>query len=390
MFLNESRGTDATGFFTNKGDWRKTNDRARKWFAATNINQWLDAACKNSWAVCGHTRGGTRGGNSAKNAHPFEYGPVIGSHNGVLDAPQKYVVDSEYAMDLLADNKPGEYQKALGDVVGWYVLTWFDKRDRGVYLLNWQGTLHLVEIDGTYYYSSEGEHLIAATGCTVEMVMSIAHGSVLRFGFDKATQKVSGVKLDDFTGKIRPKVEHVQSTYWRKQDPWAVENHVMKFPDGLWYARLNNGKFQLLNQTLQHHLNTTEWFCKKQPLDISYYGEFHSGRDFPLAPNVVKATHLTPIVDAPKEWKKPNWLLDAWDDEDTKVIGLIPQNDQAEKDKIRDDAARAVENAKRNRCSMRLRHLIQECGLSQQEALLEMDREGTYESQAELVGGWGL
>ena len=387
MFLNESRGTDATGFFTNKGDWRKSNARCREWMATTDINTWLDAAVKCSWAVCGHTRGGTRGGNLAKNAHPFEYGPIVGSHNGVVDCPNKYAVDSEYAMDLLSEHKPGDIQEALKDLAGWYVLTWFDKRNKSVYLLNWQGGLHMTEYDGAYYYSSEEAHLVAAIGCKAADVTAIAHTNALRFYIDKATNTVRGERLDDFTGKFKETKQ--TNTYWerrdRKREAWGPDTYVMKFPDDLWYAKLNNGRFQLLKETMQTHLNNHEWFGKGANMDLKFYGQHHSGKDMDLKDHLVPPSLSTPIVEPPKDWKKPTWSKDEWDD-DTKVLGL-PQSarededEKKEREAAMDDAYAALQDAKRTRIKLRLSHLMKEAGLSKLEALDIVDKEGLFEDE---------
>ena len=162
------------GFFNKQGQGWKSASTPTEWLKEPHLSKVIEEYC-GTGAVCGHTRGGTRGGRTTRNAHPFHYAVpgtnekhfVILAHNGVVDAPKKYPVDSEYLADLLAHNDPGDYQKALGDVEGWFGLTWYDSRTEEIYLLNWECSLSFTTSADkkTVYYSSAEHHLMTATAC---------------------------------------------------------------------------------------------------------------------------------------------------------------------------------------------------------------------------------
>jgi hypothetical protein len=127
----------------------------------TKISQWLKTSRENSWFVAGHTRLATRGKVNRQNSHPFRYGRIIGSHNGMCEAPNKFQVDSEYLFYSL-NKHHGDYNKALADISGYWGLSWFD--GSSFYLMSHNGDMGVVEIDGVWYYSSSWKHLDACTG----------------------------------------------------------------------------------------------------------------------------------------------------------------------------------------------------------------------------------
>lgn len=275
MILNESRGRDATGFFNAHGAWWKHAERATVELRDRRCTKWIEDSARKTWAVCGHTRAGTRGGATTRNAHPFQYGKVIGSHNGTIpDSPREYPVDTEWAIDLLSKAEPGHYQDALGEVAGWYALTWLDKREAALYLLNWEGSLHITLYKGVYYYSSEADHLRTAIGAETR-IASISHGKVIRFHWDKK-EGIKSQNMPDFTGKPRVTYQQRQTDFrqssWRDQYPGYEDEvvtprvmgptvqttrprvvdrllpsgFVIKFPGGLWHAQILNNTYRLL------------------------------------------------------------------------------------------------------------------------------------------------
>lgn len=112
-----------------------------------------------AWAILGHTRFGTRGKNVERNAHPFCYGDVVGAHNGVVDSPVTYEVDSQYIFDRLAQCG-GDYQSAIGNLSGSWGLWWH--RAGAVYLQAHKQTLARAQHCGAVYFSSDAQHLRAA------------------------------------------------------------------------------------------------------------------------------------------------------------------------------------------------------------------------------------
>ena len=182
---NRDRGTDSLGFFDSSGRMLKGAGDPMGVLCQENISNWLQNSDKGtedlepSWFIAGHTRLGTRGKANRKNAHPFRYGDIIGSHNGVVDAPQTYRVDSMYLFDKLNEAK-GDYNTAFADISGYWGLSWYD--GEAFYLQVHRGELHLAEVDGVYYYSSDDEHLIASIGYQIE-VYKIKEGETWKFSY---------------------------------------------------------------------------------------------------------------------------------------------------------------------------------------------------------------
>jgi hypothetical protein len=85
-----------------------------------------------NYDVCiGHNRWATKGSVIDKNAHPFEFGDVVGVHNGTLDSisvlgHSKSGVDSENLIEALSSE---DASKVLESIGGAYSIVWWDKRD---------------------------------------------------------------------------------------------------------------------------------------------------------------------------------------------------------------------------------------------------------------------
>jgi hypothetical protein len=191
-WANRERGTDSAGFFDSTGKMTKRAGDPSDVLRKGSVQKWLKASQGRGWFIAGHTRFATRGSVNRRNSHPFRYGRIIGSHNGMIDAPNKFKVDSEYLFWLL--NKHwNDYNKALGDVSGYWGLCWYDGED--FYLMCHSGELAVVEIDGVYYFSSSWKHLDSCTGGDSH---TFAKGEVWKFSSDgtvsKSTVKDSGVK----------------------------------------------------------------------------------------------------------------------------------------------------------------------------------------------------
>lgn len=158
---NEDRGSDSLGFFDSTGKMVKCATTPTAGLRQQNISDWLENSKNNAWLVAGHTRAATRGSVNRKNAHPFRYGRIIGAHNGVVDCPNHYAVDSQYLFDTLSKAK-GDYNKAWADISGYWGVSWYDGTD--FYLQVHNGELHYGYYDGCLYYSSSEKHLATCIG----------------------------------------------------------------------------------------------------------------------------------------------------------------------------------------------------------------------------------
>jgi hypothetical protein len=159
------------------------------------VQKWLQHSQDTAWFVAGHTRFATRGKVNRRNSHPFRYGRIIGSHNGMCDAPQKFKVDSEYLFYAL-NKARGDYQAGLGDISGYFGLSWYDGED--FYLLSHSGELSYEIIDGVLYYSSSWSHLDSCTGGNSTV---LTEGQVIRISPDGtiADSTVKSSPIEMFT-----------------------------------------------------------------------------------------------------------------------------------------------------------------------------------------------
>ena len=178
--MNENRGSDSVGFFDSSGKMIKAAVAPSDGLRQKNISCWLERSEAETWFVAGHTRLATRGAVNRRNSHPFRYGRIIGSHNGIIDAPTGYAVDSQYLFDTLAKHK-GDYNKAWGPVCGYWGVSWSD--GDYFYLQVHNGELHYCRYRGCWYYSSSAKHLESCVGHNTT-IKQVSEGETLRFSPD--------------------------------------------------------------------------------------------------------------------------------------------------------------------------------------------------------------
>lgn len=177
-WANRERGTDSLGFFDSTGKMTKGAGDPSDVLRKKRLRKWLKHSQATTWFVAGHTRFATRGKVNRRNSHPFRYGRIIGSHNGMCQAPQKFEVDSEHLFWAL-NKERGDYQKALESISGYWGLSWYDGQH--FYLMSHSGELAYDIIDGVLYYSSSWSHLDSCTGGDSNVLKD---GQVIRIGSD--------------------------------------------------------------------------------------------------------------------------------------------------------------------------------------------------------------
>jgi glutamine phosphoribosylpyrophosphate amidotransferase len=177
---NRERGTDSLGFFSNTGKFVKRADDPLDCLGDKDIADFIDKSCYKGWFLAGHTRNATYGNVTDENAHPFRYGRILASHNGIVRVPRKltYGVDSEYLVDSL-NVANGDYQAAFANVDGYWGLTWFDGSD--FYLQSHCNDIAIGRDKyGVWYYSSDYRHLDACARPTRNLRV-ISNGETIRF-----------------------------------------------------------------------------------------------------------------------------------------------------------------------------------------------------------------
>jgi hypothetical protein len=186
VLANENRGTDSVGFFDSTGKMIKAAVTPSDGIRQKNISAWLERSEAESWFIGGHTRLATRGAVNRRNSHPFRYGRIVGSHNGIVDAPDGYVVDSQYLFDLLAKAK-GNYNAAWEHVTGYWGISWSDGKN--FYLQVHNGEINIAQYRGVWYYSSSAKHLESCIGHNAT-IRQIAEGETLCFSEDGTCKTV--------------------------------------------------------------------------------------------------------------------------------------------------------------------------------------------------------
>ena len=186
-WANRQRGTDSIGFFDSEGRViRKACDPSAA-LADKGMQTWLNGF--NGWAIGGHTRYATQGSVCKRNAHPFRYGNITGSHNGIVDAPRNYTVDSEYLFATIASKG----YKALEDVDGYWGLSWFDAYDNSFWLTMHDGQLAFTVCDDVVYYSSDSKHLASIVGGDI---FTFSEGQVVKFSSDGTVEDSEQGQID--------------------------------------------------------------------------------------------------------------------------------------------------------------------------------------------------
>lgn len=170
MVCNVSRGTDSTGVATlikskGKTKWQllKDTEPSTTFVADKDLQELLKY---NPQVVLGHTRFATMGAVTSRNAHPFKWGKIIGTHNGTVsnhaELDNKVDVDSEVIFKLLNKHN-NDFTKVFKRLSGQFAIVWTNIEENNVvYLVREDNPLSVVIIPSlkTLFWSSEAIHLV--------------------------------------------------------------------------------------------------------------------------------------------------------------------------------------------------------------------------------------
>lgn len=169
LIVDSLRGDHSTGIAATKrgkdGETRIAKQVGNP-FELFNDKRFDTAMAGLNRVLIGHNRYATQGGVNKANAHPFEFWPVYGAHNGtltnkhVLEDGSKYTVDSQALLNHISVHG---VEDAIPLVTGAWALTWWNEEDQTFNVLrNKERTLYYTKDkkSDVWYFCSEKEMLI--------------------------------------------------------------------------------------------------------------------------------------------------------------------------------------------------------------------------------------
>jgi hypothetical protein len=209
--VNRERGTDSLGFFNNTGKIIKRAGDPIGCLGDEDFADYIERSCCKGWFLAGHTRAATRGIVNTENAHPYRYGRYVGCHNGVVDAPNSYAVDSMYLFDRL-NCAAGDYQAAFAGIAGYWALAWFD--GESFYLQSHNNEVAIgKDKSGTWYYSSDWTHLDACVKI-VDCMTLLGAGETIRFSIKSGKYETLAPFTQVVTKKAKKARKGKRSSKW--------------------------------------------------------------------------------------------------------------------------------------------------------------------------------
>lgn len=180
--------------------------------------------------VLAHTRFATTGEKTIRNAHPFDIGNLVGAHNGVFYNHSwvahkydidKYEVDSEVLLHLIAQNKPTE------DLMGYGTVEFHKKGTPGIYLAKLSAGADLAVADTKYgvVWSSSSTHLTLAlniAGLYGYSMFDIKHGELVHAVHGKLFTSTTELMKVDSSGvpTSRSWRGHMYGSGWDMDEPY--------------------------------------------------------------------------------------------------------------------------------------------------------------------------
>lgn len=134
---DQIRGTHGTGVIIGTQDGGVFSDKA-PFDANEYIQVGGDMPALGDLFAVGHNRHATVGNHTTPNTHPFEFGHIVGVHNGSLTtykslcpAGTEHEVDSAYIFDALS--RTDDAKEVLEKIDGAFALVWYDAKKKRVF-----------------------------------------------------------------------------------------------------------------------------------------------------------------------------------------------------------------------------------------------------------------
>ena len=151
------------------------------------------------------------------------------AHNGIVDAPKSYAVDSQYLFDRL-NQCNGDYQEAFQGIDGWWGLSWFN--GERFYLQAYGNDVAIGRLDGSYYYSSDWRHL-EAVGVKQNTIRILEWGDTIAFDCkSKGYEELSAfVDMSPLLAACALDSAHWRDK-WREGDEWEARRALRRGQPG--------------------------------------------------------------------------------------------------------------------------------------------------------------
>ena len=130
-------------------------------------------ACHTSSVFMGHNRAATKGKVNGPNAHPYEYGDVVGCHNGTLTAASWFALEEKIGHKTDVDSQAliecislFGIQDTVSLLDGAWALVWYDGKDKTLNFLRNKERTFWVAFDKDFtkvFWASEWPMIQAAT-----------------------------------------------------------------------------------------------------------------------------------------------------------------------------------------------------------------------------------
>lgn len=217
-YLNVSRGGQSTGIYVRKKDQR---DVIKKAVSAKEFLKEVGPDVFKGELALAHTRFATMGAVNDENAHPFQFGEVIGVHNGVLNNPKDVYKDAVVDSQALfwGINELGDPEEVFKQLSGTACVAW-DDGDGKLNLVKHKNPLAIRKINGAVFFSSLETHLEEAIG-----VIYGEEAETVEIAEDEWITFSAGEEIERSKVKFKPG----EARDWRKGTKATSKNSGTKF-----------------------------------------------------------------------------------------------------------------------------------------------------------------